>query len=408
MKNIITSAKYKLLFVISFGLLLLLLIGIGQFNTSAIVSKKEESSNITLYYISTRELGVFNNIDPLTPNYKSIVYPGYGNDMYQNIRQLKGEQACKNGTVAIFVHGWEESEKNVQERLNRVKLSLAQDGYTGPLVGFSWGSDTVWLGAQFIAQANGPKLAKLIYDITNDCSHSKIRIIAHSLGARVVLSALDSLHQNPFWTSNNSKIASVHLVGAAVDDEEVSNRTEFILNDQTNWGSSKSAYGQAIQGEVINFYNLFSSEDNMLEPFPKPPSIPVYPTFERDFALGQSGYQKYPLYPKLDLLFNLAKRNSLPKNYNEINITDELIAICDADADKHPDKPFIENQTIKIGDNHRGYLGYRNVTNNATIIDDGAIDVVVDNWNNIKPTININPIFNSSSICHDTAESTSY
>jgi pimeloyl-ACP methyl ester carboxylesterase len=405
-KNVITS-KYKLLFVISFGLLLLLLIVIGQSNIAAISSKKDKSSNIKLYYISTREFGVFNNIDPLAPNYNSIVNPGYGNDTYQNISQLKGEQACKNGTVAIFVHGWEESEKNVQERLNRLKLSLAQDGYIGPLVGFSWGSDTVWLGAQFIAQANGPKLAKLIYDITNDCPNVKIRIIAHSLGARVVLSALDSLHQNPLWTGNNSKIASIHLMGAAVDDEEVSNRTEFILNDQTNWGSPKSAYGRAIQGEVINFYNLFSSEDNMLEPFPQPPSVPVYPTFERDFALGQSGYQKYPLYPKLDLFYNLFKRNSLPKNYNETNVTGELIAICDADADKHPDKPFIEDQTIKIGDNHKGYLGYRNATNNTTIIDDGAIDIVVDNWNNIKPTSNINPKFNSSSICHDTSNSDS-
>ena len=75
------------------------------------------------------------------------------------------------------------AKKMSQERLNRVKLSLAQDGYTGPLVGFSWPSDTVWLGAQFIAKANGPKLAKLIYDIKSECPAVDVRIIAHSLGA---------------------------------------------------------------------------------------------------------------------------------------------------------------------------------------------------------------------------------
>ena len=138
-------------------------------------------SNITLYHISTRDPEDFNKVDPLKPNYKSVVGPGYDNDQYHYFNKLK-EQACSNNTVATFVHGWEESEKNVTERLNRVKLSLAQDGYTGPLVGFSWPSDTVWLGAQFIVKANGPKLAKLIYDIKSECPAVDVRIIAHSLG----------------------------------------------------------------------------------------------------------------------------------------------------------------------------------------------------------------------------------
>jgi hypothetical protein len=34
----------------------------------------------------------------------------------------------------------------------------------------------------------------------------------------------------------------------------------------------------------------------------------------------------------------------------------------------------------EIGDNHRGYLGHRNPDDNSTIINDGAIDIVVDNW----------------------------
>ncbi len=161
MKNIITFAHYKLLFVVSFGLIVMLLIGIGQSNTFAATSKTEAASNITLYYISTRDTENFNNVIPLNPEYKSRVEPGYGNDKYLNLNQLK-EQRMSNGTIAIFVHGWEESEKNVTERLNRVKLSLAFNNYSGPLVGFSWPSDTVWLGAQFIAKANGPKLANLI------------------------------------------------------------------------------------------------------------------------------------------------------------------------------------------------------------------------------------------------------
>ena len=67
-------------------------------------------------------------------------------------------------------------------------------------------------------------------------------------------------------------------------------RPEDILIDETNWSSPKSDYGQAIGEEVIRFSNLFSSKDNMLKPHPELPSLPIYPIFESDFAVGQSGY----------------------------------------------------------------------------------------------------------------------
>ena len=176
---------------------------------------KKTGSNITLYYISTRELGVFNNIDPLKPNYKSMVVPGYGNDMYQNISQLKEQQACRNGTIAIFVHGWEESGKNVQERLDRVQIVSSTRRIYRTTCWVYWDFDTVWLRGTVYSSGKWTKTCKsFIYNITNDCPDAKIRIIAHSLGARVVPSALDSLHQNPLWTANNTKIASVHLLGA--------------------------------------------------------------------------------------------------------------------------------------------------------------------------------------------------
>ena len=243
---------------------------------------------------------------------------------------------------------------------------------------FSWPSDTVWLGAQFIAKANGPKLAKLIYDIKSECPAADVRIIAHSLGARVVLSSLDSLHDNPLWHKNNFKIKSVHLLGAAVDDEEVSNRSEFITIDETNWGSPKSDYGQAIEAEVINFTNLFSSKDNLLRPNLNP-ALAIYPTFEGDLALGQSGYQKNNILNQYDI----KKSNALPKNYNETNVTGELLANCDADGDGLPDFANCDIIPMTTGENHRGYLGYRdNVT--KLITNGGAINAVISSWNN-KP-----------------------
>ena len=160
--------------------------------------------------------------------------PGYDDiETYRDLSELT-EKPCQNETVVIFVHGWEESEDNVEERLNRVKLSLENNSFIHPLIGFSWPSNTGWPDAKFIAAENGPKLANLISYVKNECPDTDIRLLAHSLGARVVLSSLDSLHKNQAWNNNNFTIKSVDLLGAAVDDEEVSTDPQDILIDQTN------------------------------------------------------------------------------------------------------------------------------------------------------------------------------
>ena len=97
-------------------------------------------------------------------------------------------------------------------------MSLENNTYTNiSLVGFSWPSDTAWIGAKFIAKENGPKLADFILGLKKMCKEDgkdvKIRLVGHSLGARVILSSLDSLNKNPVWKSKGFKIESVHLLG---------------------------------------------------------------------------------------------------------------------------------------------------------------------------------------------------
>jgi hypothetical protein len=267
-----------------------------------------------------------------------------------------------------------------------VKLSLENNSYIHPLIGFSWPSDTAWFGAKFIAAENGPKLANLISYIKHECPDTDLRLLAHSMGARVVLSSLDSLHKNQSWNNNNFTIKSVDLLGAAVDDEEVSTNPQDILIDQTNWGIPKSDYGYAIETEVTNFTNYFSSEDYVLEPIPEKPYPPfqIYPSFEADKALGQSGYQKNPDIPIYDI------DKSLPTNYDQLDVRVQLPLNSDADGDRVCDFKIPGTNICmitEIGDNHRGYLGYRKAVNNLTIINDGAIDIVVNGWINRSSTI---------------------
>lgn len=231
-----------------------------------------------------------------------------------------------------------------------------------------------------LAKDEGPKLAQFISNYKETCKNnqnvnSDIRLLSHSLGARVILSAIESLHNNPEWNnnSNNFTISSVNLMGAAVDDEEVSINPLDILSNSTNSNSVKFAYGKAIQDEVIKFYNMNNPEDNALEPLPFYPVdlfYEIYPFFEKDSALGQSGYQTVPSI-------------TLPGNFNQTNVISEIKAIPNADAIDGVDIGLCNNFGychVTIGDNHLGYMGFRNLTDTNKLADDGALNVVIKLW----------------------------
>jgi hypothetical protein len=319
---------------------------------------------------------------------------GY-NDKYQfgDINQLKSQCPAE---IAIFVHGWGLDEFKAKERLDRVKMSLENSNYSIPLIGLSWESNKLWDQAQIIAKENGPKLANFIIGYIDTCKHqhnkdTNIRLMSHSMGARVILSTLDNLHTNPTWNNNDYKIASVHLMGAAVDNEEVSKNPLDIDGDAT----IKHAYGKAIQDEVFRFYNLYNPEDNMLQPQPFKQDgyiYEFYPFFENDLALGQSGR---------DATIDTQDQVSTPPYY-EINVQNQIPAIRNADAmeDLHYlycgfticEKALPGNYDlglcggftgdyvckVGIGDNHLGYMGFRDSNNINQLKDDGAINVVVE------------------------------
>ena len=297
-----------------------------------------------------------------------------------NIPGLQAGTTCPP-EIVIYIHGVWVGANSLEEPdgvFDRAKKSLAAHDYTNPIVGFSWDSDTEinvdgtgWLTGKVIAKENGPKLAQFISDYKNKCEATEVRLIAHSMGARVALSALESLYKNQDWNNKNFKVESVHLMGAAVDNEEVAKSPSYVIrspsklfNFDNEWYDAygiKSAYGNAIEKEAVNFYNLFNPEDNALE------SPNFYPFYEQDKALGRLGSQNdiEPL-----------------SNYLDINVQNEIPFITDADGDGGCDLPLTPFVcTIEgIGDNHFGYVGL--VDNNKMLIDDGAMNIVVKNWRN--------------------------
>jgi hypothetical protein len=195
------------------------------------------------------------------------------------------------------------------------------------------------------------------------------------MGTRVLLSGLDSLYRNQEWNNKNFKIASAHVMGAAVDNEEIAKSPSYIISDPSalldvdEWYDPygiKLGYGTVIEAEVVKFYNLFNREDNSLE-------APIlYKFYEQDDALGLQG----------------SSSAILPiSNYEEIDVEDQIPLIEDADGDGKCDlpmsTPFGPICTIEdIGDNHFGYIGFRD--KDGAWVDDGAMNVVIDNWNSLQ------------------------
>jgi pimeloyl-ACP methyl ester carboxylesterase len=365
---------------------------LSSFTVDKVWASTTAAEDISTYMITTRDF----------QDYPEGVNDSGFNNNYQfnNISQLF--ESCP-AEVVFFVHGYDNNNENAKEQLDRVKISLEHNNYTDiSLIGYSWPSDTGftpegWIKAKQLSIDEGKKLAEFILNYIDTCQQefnkkSEVRLIGHSLGGRLILSTLNTLNNNQTWNDNGYQISSVHLLGAAVDNEEISKNQLDITNDWTNWNTVKTiAYGNAIEKQVINFYNLYSSEDNIFQPNFIFPFFPyqIYPSAEGDWALGQSGYQTIPY----DIVL------SLPKNYNQINVQNELPPLCDSDGNGKIDETFYPNSAIRIGDNHGGYLGFRNSIANTTLLDDGAMDIVVYNWKNIVP-LPINQPIELTSICN--------
>jgi esterase/lipase superfamily enzyme len=258
------------------------------------------------------------------------------------IEKFNKTKTCPS-EIAIYIHGFNKSKNDAGEEFNRLQTSLKNNTYIIPLIGFSWDSKVSWEQAKVNAKKNGEELAKFLYKLKNKCSNTNIRILAHSLGASVVDSTLTNLveYLDLKNTGDTSKIIkSVHLLGAAINNE-------LILDN--------NPFGNAINDTVEKFFNLYNPEDDGLE---------INRLIEKHNPLGAVGAPNQPI----------------PKNYKDTNIMNEILALSDADGDGNLEECFEENGVALVkGDNHCGYIGFREPFSNS-LLDNGAIDVVVRDW----------------------------
>jgi len=149
--------------------------------------------------------------------------------------------------TTVFVHGWLANSRAALGRMSMLRYSLREAGYEGDVVGFTWDSEEVahrWKLGRRISERNGPKLAQFIVDY-HDKTGSNVRLLSNSLGARVVLEAVRSLHRSGV----DDVVESVSMTGAAADSDSV---------------ALDGRYGEALDEAVGETHNYWIEHDGIL------------------------------------------------------------------------------------------------------------------------------------------------
>lgn len=197
----------------------------------------------------------------------NVVYPRFGGPSPYRSDGVPGlDDDTAPDEIAVFVHGFLVDREQANATFRIVRDTLDFYGYEAPLVGFTWDSDRVlaiddWYPTVAVARRNGRRLAAFVRDYRRANPDAEVRLVGHSLGAQIALSALERL------SGGDDCVDSVTLLGGAVDDDAPS----FGVGD----------YGEAIATAADRVDNYHSRNDDRLRRY--------YPAFEFDVPVGTAG-----------------------------------------------------------------------------------------------------------------------
>ncbi|MFB5609212.1 MAG: DUF726 domain-containing protein, partial [Nitrosarchaeum sp.] len=131
------------------------------------------------------------------------------------------------------------------------KNKLHRLGYTFPVIGFSYDSNTTGAhlikhakralsAGQIIAKKNGRNLSLFIEQFKSKSPETKIRLMGHSLGSQVILSTVEHLAKK---SQNRGIIESVYFFGASITSDVPSSKKYGKLLDKI------------IKNKIVNYYS---------------------------------------------------------------------------------------------------------------------------------------------------------
>jgi len=195
--------------------------------------------------------------------------------------------------LVVMIHGFNNSRSVAREVFEKLAESLEKNGYEQPVVGYQWDADRdsefgeqlSWWDTEDIADRNGSRLASFVDEYLSATDDTTVRLAAHSLGTRVLLSALSELRAG----GRTDGIRSATVLGAAVPGDIV---------------ADGGRYYRAARDVPDQFTNYYDEDDDVLT---GQYNLAELLDWACPFALGQKGTKGEP-----------------PENYEEFDVTDAV------------------------------------------------------------------------------------
>ena len=172
------------------------------------------------------------------------------NNSYYTYPKNDFKKLTDSQEVTIMIHGLRNDNAGAVAKVVLAQKQLRKLGYVHPVIGYSYDSNTT--GAHLIKHAkralavgqkiaikNGKNLGKFIEDFKTVSPKTKIRLMGHSLGSQVILSALEYLARKK---QNTEIVDAAYLFGASITEDVPSSKK----------------YGKIIQNmiksKIVNYY----------------------------------------------------------------------------------------------------------------------------------------------------------
>lgn len=172
------------------------------------------------------------------------------NNSYYTYPKNDFKKLTDSQEVTIMIHGLRNDNAGAVAKVVLAQKQLRKLGYVHPVIGYSYDSNTT--GAHLIKHAkralavgqkiaikNGKNLGKFIEDFKTVSPKTKIRLMGHSLGSQVILSALEYLARKK---QNTEIVETAYLFGASITEDVPSSKK----------------YGKIIQNmiksKIVNYY----------------------------------------------------------------------------------------------------------------------------------------------------------
>jgi esterase/lipase superfamily enzyme len=157
------------------------------------------------------------------------------------------------GDILVFVHGYNNDQRTVMRRHDRIALDLAEAGFKGAVLSFDWPSEQ--MAINYLEDRHDAKLtamqlvtdgiAALSREQTPDCSIN-IHLLGHSTGAYVIREAFDDADDSRL-ANNSWSVSQVAFIAGDVSSGSLSEGNS----------SSDSLYRHCAR--LTNYSNLFDS-----------------------------------------------------------------------------------------------------------------------------------------------------